>query len=225
MNKALIEELFYIKKEYSKIKELLINSNESWSFNILGKIQLNESNYDKALSMFEKAKNILGLGYCKFLQGKPKEAEKILLLIKDSSSFVNWILFLISLCNDAKDIYPTYFQIRNFYEQDLEMLFKAKQYEIIKKILNKNYYLERFNREIYKYSARVLKNNNYEKEAEELLKKSLDICYKDPETHYMLGEIYLIQNKKDIAIKAFKISEEVNNGYYPAYNRLKDLIN
>ena len=225
MNKTELEELFYIIKDYSKIKELLMNSNKSWSFNILGKINLEETNYDIAFNFFYKAKNIPGCGYCKFLEGEIEKAKDILSSINDSSSFVNWILFLINLYNDVKDIYPTYFQIRNFYEQDLEMLFKARQYEIIKKILNKNYYLERFNKEIYKYSARVLKNNNFEKEAEELLKKSLNICYKDPETHYILGEIYLIQNKKDMAIKSFKKSEEVNNGYYPAYNRLKDLCN
>ncbi len=225
MNKKEIEELFYIKKEYSKIKELLINSEESWSFNILGKINLEEANYNNAYSFFLKANNLSGCGYCKFLEGKIEEAKEILILLKDSSPFVNWILFLIDLCTSIKDIYPTYFQIRNFYEQDLEMLFIAKQYEIIKKILNKNYFLEKFNREIYKYSARVLKNNTYEKEAEILLKKSLDICYKDPETHYMLGEIYLNQDKKEEAIKEFKKANEVNQGYNPANDRLKDLCN
>ena len=41
----------------------------------------------------------------------------------------------------------------------------------------------------------------------------------------MLGEIYLNQDKKEEAIKEFKKANEVNQGYNPANDRLKDLCN
>lgn len=225
MQKSEIENLFYIQKNYSKIKELLKNSHESWSFNMLGKISLTENNIIEAFNYFNNAGNIQACGYCKFLTGNTEEAEIILSLIKDSSPFVNWLLYLISILKGNKYKYPTYFQIRNFYEQDLDMLIKLKQYGIAEKILEHNSSFERFNKEIYKYSARVLLNNKKINAALLYLKKSIDICYNDPETHYILGELYLMQNNKILAEQEFKKSNEVNSGYLPAIKRLKDLCN
>lgn len=225
MHKKEIKTLFYIEKNYSKIKELLKNFNESWSFNILGQINIYESDLKKAEEYFQKAGNIEGCAYCHFLSGNIKEADILLRIVKDSSPFVNWLLCLFGIINNKIEIYPTYFQIRNFYEQDLELLFKFKQYELIEQIIKKNNYLENFNREIYKYTGRVLYNNNYIQTAENLLKKSLEICYKDPETHYLLGELYIKKGQKESAIQSFKKSIEVNGEYIPALDRLKDLMN
>lgn len=223
MKNTELEEL-YKQKNYSKIKELLKNSNESWSFNILANICLQEGDFNGAYNYYNLAKNTQGCGYCKFITGEIEQAKIILSLVKDSSSFVNWILFLTELCEGKTGITPTYFQIRNFYEQDLEMLFTAKQYEIIKKIINKNSYLENFNKEIYKYTARVLLNNNMPQEAEKYLKKSIDICYKDPETHFLLGEIFEKSNYTQKAIQEFKKAIEVTGEYLPAEKRLKYLL-
>lgn len=191
---------------------------------MLGKIYLQEGSINTALNFFSKTNNIENCAYCHFLKGNLKEAKIMLLLIKDSSPFVNWLLFLIDLFEDKKTIYPSYFQIRNFFEQDLEMLFVTKQYSLIEKLINKISYLEHFNKEIYKFSARVLLNNKLYDTALGLLKKSSDIFYKDPETHYMLGEIYLKTNNLQESIKEFKIADDVNKGYLPAIKRLKELI-
>ena len=66
-------------------------------------------------------------------------------------------------------------------------------------------------------------NNNKIKEAKQYLKKSLDIFYKDPETHYMLGELYEKEGDFNLAKKAYKLANVVNNGYYPAVNKLKKI--
>lgn len=191
---------------------------------MLGRIYLQDGNLDKALEVFEKANNIEYCAYCHFLKRNFNEARIMLTIIKDSSSFVNWLLFLIELLEDNKPQNPSFFQIRNFFEQDLEMLFTVKQYDLIEKIIKKIKYLELFNKEIYKFSARVFFNHELYNSALNLLKKSAEIFYKDPETHYMLGEIYLRTNNIKEAIKEFKISDEVNNGYLPAIKRLKELI-
>ena len=225
MNKNEIIEIFYKDKNYSKIKELLKNYSESWSFNILGKIALYETNPDLAFEYFNKSENVYGCAYCKFLTGEIEEAKILARLVKDLSPTSNWLLCITNLLCDNYSEYPTYFQIRNFYEQDLEMLFLYKQYGIINKLVNLNGYFETFNREIYKYSARVLGNNRHYKEAKQLLKKSLEIYYKDPETHFMIGEIEEKENNKEKAIASYNKAIEVNREYAPASIRLKDLMN
>ena len=218
-----IEKLFYIDKNYSGIRNLLKSSKEIRSFNILGKIELYRGNVKEAYNYFNKAQNIYGYCYCNFLTGKINEAKTILNLVKESSPAVNWLICIINLIENNYNQTPTYFQIRNYYEQDLNMLFFYNKTEYIKKLLLENSYLEYFNREVYKYSGRVLLNNDRCEEAKQYLKKSLDIFYKDPETHYMLGELYEKERNFNLAQKAYKIANEVNKGYFPAINKLKEL--
>lgn len=223
MDKAQINELLYIKKDYSKIIELLQNSDESWSFNILARIYLDKGNIKKAFEIYNKTNNLQGISYCYFLLGETEKAVITITPVREYSSFTKWLFFLFNFINNRIESYPSFLQIKNFYEQDLEMLFKAKQIETIKKIVNKIQYFENYNREIYKYSARVFLNNNCNSLSEMFLKKSIEIFYKDPETHYMLGEIYL--RKQDItgAIAEFRKADEIPGGYMPAVNKLKDL--
>ncbi len=224
MDNLEIEKLFYADKNYSEVKERLKNSFDHRSFNLLGKLELWQGNTNEAFAYFNKSQNIFGCAYCKFLSGNLKEAAVLLNLINNSSSAVNWLLCLINVLENKYEVHPTYFQIRNFYEQDLSMLFFYNKKSYIEKIIKENSYFERYNREIYKYSARVLLNNNNIIAAEIYLKKSLNIFYKDPETHYMLGELYLTRNEIQKAKQEFMKSEEVNGGYAPAKNKLIKLI-
>lgn len=223
MNKKEIEELFYIKKDYSKIKEILKNPLNAWSFNMLAKIALQENELQKAQDYFNKANNVYGCAYCEFLKGNIKEAKAILLIEKESSIASDWLNYLCSALQNDFSIYTSYFQIRNFYEQDLEMLFKYDKKDIINKILQLNTVLEQYNGEIHKFNGRVLKNHGYLDFAHECLLKSVDICYKDPETHYLLGELY--EQKGDIqhAKKEYQKAIDVNNGYFPAFNKLQNM--
>ena len=199
MSDRKLEELLYIKKDYSEIKELLKFKTDSRSFNMLGQIYLNTTELDKAYEYFKKANNIQNCAYIKFLKGDLETALVLLNNIKDESSFINWLINIINIIKDTES-YPTYFQIRNFYEQDLDMLFRNKQ-----------------NNLIY--------NNKYYEESKNHIKKSIEICYKDPESHFLLGEIYIKINKKDEAINEFRKAIEVNEKYLPAEDRLKDLLN
>lgn len=223
MDKNQINNLLYIKKDYSKIKELLKNSQESWSFDILAGIYLNEGDIQNALKYYEITNNSQFMAYCYLIKGEYPKAKTILLRIKNYSSFTKWLLFLTNFINGDLSIAPTFLQIRNFYEQDLERFIRTKQYKTVNKIIAQNVYLERFNREIYKYTARVFLNNNLNNNAENFLKKSLDICYKDPETHFLLGEIYSQKKDKINAIKEFEKANAIFGEYIPAKNRLKDL--
>ncbi len=222
MNKKRINELFYKEKKYSEIKEIISKSSESWSFNICGKIALYEKNTDEAFEYFDKANNIYGCAYSEFLAGKTEDAIILLNLISNSSSIANWLLFFIGLTENNLG-YSTYFQVRNFYEQDLEMLFMYKQHEKIGAIIQQTGYIANFNREVYKYCARVMLNNGCTKQAEIMLRDSLNICYNDPETHYLMGEVNIIKNNMQEAIYQFETAASVNKGYYPAEEKIKQL--
>lgn len=191
---------------------------------MLGKINLWIGNIKEAYEYFNKAQSILGCCYCHIINENLEEAKVLINLVKESSPNIKWLLGLIDILEDKEEIYLSYFEIRNFYEQDLELFFQYKKYEYIDKIIKKIQLLEYFNREIYKYTARVFFNNKIFDTAEGFLKKSLDIFYNDPETHYLLGEIYNLQGNLKLARKEFQTSTDVNNGYQPAIKRLKDLM-
>lgn len=191
---------------------------------MLGKINLWIGNIQEAYEYFNKAQSILGCCYCHIINENLEEAKILINLVKESSPNIKWLLGLIDILEDKEEIYLSYFEIRNFYEQDLELFFQYKKYGYIDKITKKLKLLEYFNREIYKYTARVFFNNEMFDTAESLLKKSLDIFYNDPETHYLLGEIYNLKGNRNLAIKEFQTSTDVNNGYQPAIKRLKDLM-
>ena len=136
------------------------NSNVVRSYSINAKKALWEGNIVSAYELFNKANSILGCGYCKLMMGEKEEAYSYLTIIKNSSSYVNWLLELIKYLNNDDTCYPTYMQIRNFYEQDLDMFFQYQRNEYINQLLKGNDFWECFNKEIYKYTARVLYNHN-----------------------------------------------------------------
>lgn len=225
MNKSEIQKIFYQEKNYSKIKELLKGCSDSWSFNMLGNIAIFEKEPEIAFEYFNKNSNLYGCAYSKFLSGEMDEAKILAALVRNSSPAADWLLALISVIQNEYGVEPTYFQIRNFYEQDLEMLFLYNQCKIAEEIIKKNTFLENFNKEIYKYSARVLFNNKYYEQAKLLLKRSLDIFYKDPETHFILGEIYEISGEIEKAKNSYQKAVNANGEYAPANQKLKRLSN
>ena len=58
-----------------------------------------------------------------------------------------------------------------------------------------------------------------------MLLKSLGICYKDPETHFILGEIYEKEGNIEQAKNYFKKAIEANGEYAPATRKLNLLTN
>lgn len=192
-------------------------------YNIAGKNALYACNLSSAYENFEKANSIIGCAYCKLLKTEAESALSMLLPIKNSSTAVNWLISLIKLLKDDMSYPPSYMQIRNFYEQDLNLFFLYKLESYINKILQNIKFFECFNKEIYKYNARVLLNYGYVLLAKEYIKQSIDIYYKDPETHFILGEIYLKTGQRKKAKKEFEISNMVNNEYIPAKQKIREL--
>lgn len=207
-----------MKNSEEQEKELKLRS-----FYVSAKHKLQNGKLEDAYNDFKKSENIFGCAYCLFLRGKIDEAGVLLNLIRNSSPAVNWLLCLISIIKGDNKEVPTFLQIRNFYEADLNMLIFYKNFDMAKKICMNLGFLARYNKEVYKLTARVLLDNGWGQDAVTYLKKSIDIYYKDPEVHFILAEAYLLLGDIEKAKKEYQVSNDVTNGYYPAVKKLREL--
>ena len=171
---------------------------------------------------FENAKNIymqlgmdLEVAYCDIYLGNLKRAKKNIENLSKDSPVAEWINSFVQMIEANLTDMPSYLQIRNFFEIDLSNLFINEQYSYIENVINYVPVLASVNGEIYKLAARVLKNNNQDELARNFLGKSLEICFNDSETHYMLAELYLKYDDKETAIRHLNYACE-SGEYYPA---------
>ena len=127
-----------------------------------------------------------------------------------------WGIILVDIIKGYLEDYPTYFQIRNFYEIDLDFLLKNKKISYVEQVLGGLDFFANINQEIYKYTARVMYENKLYKASKEYLEKSKKIFYKDPELHFMLAKYNM--DFKNYELANFYINEclKILPDYYPA---------
>ena len=114
------------------------------------------------------------------------------------------------------DIYPTYFQIRNFLEIDLDFLLKNEKLDYVEQLLGALEFFSGINQETYKFAARVMYENNLLSAAYNYMLKSKEIYYNDAELQFMLARYFL--RVHDIEEAYFYINEclKLIQDYYPA---------
>ena len=86
-----------------------------------------------------------------------------------------WGKCLIDILLGYVENYPTYFEIRNFLEIDLDFLIKNEKIDYIEMILGSLDLLININQETYKYVARVMFENHLYNVAQKYLEKSLNL--------------------------------------------------
>ena len=82
-----------------------------------------ESGITDYKDFFKENGNILEYGYCLILEGQLDKAEQVLKTI--DSIRADWAVKLIPFMKGHVEILPTYFQIRNFLEIDINLLLLA----------------------------------------------------------------------------------------------------
>lgn len=134
-----------------------------------------------------------------------------------------WGMVLVSILNGYMKGYPTYFQIRNFLEIDLDLLLKNEKLHYVELLLGALEILTPVNQEVYKYAGRVMYGNKLYSAALKYFNKSKKIYYNDAELHFLLARYYMRVNDCDEAL--FYINEclKLIPDYYPA-NLLKQKI-
>ena len=127
-----------------------------------------------------------------------------------------WGKVLVSVLKGYLDVYPTYFQIRNFLEIDLDFLIKNEKIDYTEQLLGALEIFVKINYETYKFVARVMYANKLYAAALSYMEKSRAINYTDAELHFMFAKYYLGVHDY---IKAYAAVEEclcLIPDYYPA---------
>lgn len=118
---------------------------------------------------------------------------------------------------------PTYFEIRNFLEIDLDFLIKNEKLDYIEQVLGSLELLININQESYKYVARTMFENRLYKACREYLAKSKDVFYNDPELHFLYAKYFI--KTREYGMADFHLDECLNilPDYYPAKILQKEL--
>lgn len=135
----------------------------------------------------------------------------------------NWGVSLVQIFNGFLERFPTYFEIRNFLEIDLDFLIKNDKIDYVESVLGALKILSEINQETYKYIARVMYENRFYKASKEYLEKSKSIMYHDPEMHFMFAKYYL--NDRDYRNASHYVNEclKILPDYYPAKQLKKEI--
>lgn len=173
---------------------------------------------------FEQNDLILEEGYCKLFSGDVTSAQKLFLKVSKFDFRADWALKLIQFINCYVSSVPSYFQIRNFLEIDLNLLLKFGQPQFVENIINGADIFYSINPESYKFIARVMLNNDFTEVALFYLNKAKEKFYNDPEMHYMLANCYLKENNINSAKESLDSCLGILPGYLPA-KKMLDLLN
>lgn len=214
---------FYVEKDFTYLKNRLIKFNTKNSYKYLAQVYLQEADFSNAAKCFESAGMYFEFGRCLLLQGNYDDTKKVWDSINEENSAVLWGRSLLEFINLYVVHIPTFFQIRAFLEVDLDALLKVNLITYCENIVNGASIFAQSNPESYKFIGRVFVNNKHFDLAELFLKKAKDVCYVDPEVHFLLAKCYINSGDYVLAKKSLNTSLEKGFGYYPAKKLLSTL--
>ena len=167
---------------------------------------------------------VLEDAYSELIFGSPERAKKVFLSIAEHDIRAHWGAFLSSMCMGKLEGYPSYMELRNFFEIDLQLLFTYYMGNYVENICNYSDWLFTINPEVYKYIGRVFLKNNYADIGISFLKRGKDKFFNDPELHYLLAEYYFNVNNYESAREYVNNCLTILPEYYPAV-RLSQKLN
>lgn len=179
---------------------------------------------DYSVEIFFNQNNyILEYAYCKLLSGDSQKAKFEFAKIENQDFRANWGKNLIQFIEGYVTRVPSYFQIRNFLELDLNLLIQARQPQFVENIINGADLFYSINPESYKFISRVMLHNDFSEIALYYLNKAKDKFYYDPEMHFMLANCHLKRNEINLAKESIKNCLSILPDYYPA-KKLQDKL-
>ena len=214
---------FYKNKNYDYLKSELASSNEFLDKIFLAKVYLKLNDIRNAALIYKETGQLYEYGRCLLLEGKFEKAKALWLSLEPDSPPVLWGRSLLEFIEMYVIHLPAFFQIRSFLEMDLDALLKAGQIKFAENIINGADLFAKANSESYKFIARVLVNNNYHSLAGVFLEKAKNVCYVDPELHYLCAKCSLHKHDINSAKKSLELAIETGFGYYPAKKLLNEI--
>jgi len=165
----------------------------------------------------------LEYGYCRLLSGDAEGAKSSFLKIAKQDFRADWGRKLVQFIQGYVSNVPSYFQIRNFLEIDLNLLIRAGQAQFVENIINGADLFYSINPESYKFIARAMYNNDFAEVALYYLQKAKDKFYYDPEMHFMLANCYAKQGDILRAKESARNCLNILPAYFPAKKLLDTL--
>ncbi len=178
---------------------------------------------DGCASFFEKHNFKLEAGYCYLIQGDFIKAKKLFEAISDENSRARWAIVLLQMLEGNVIQDPTYFDIRNFLEIDLNIFIKYYKGDYVEQIIRYSDYMQYFNPECYKFIGRVFWANNMLPAALFFLRKAKDKFYNDPELHYLIAYIAYGEENFAQCKKALEACLNILPTYSPALKLMAKL--
>lgn len=166
---------------------------------------------------------ILEYAYCQLCLGDAQAAKSEFKKIASTDFRADWGVKLIQFIQGYVEVAPSYFQIRNFLEIDLNLLIQAGQAQFVENIINGADIFYSINPESYKFIARVMLNNDFINVALYYLNQAKDKFYHDPEMHFMLANCYVKMGEILNAKESLKLCLSILPGYFPARTLLTKL--
>ena len=171
---------------------------------------------EECQSFFQKNNCILELAYSKIFTDNPKQAEDLFRQSCDLNPRSQWGVKLAGMLQTKPVPYPTYFELRNFLEIDLNLLINYGKSACADEVISYSDSFFSVNPEVYKYIGRVYWNNGVYSYGKFFLERAKSYFYPDPELHVLLANVYLAEGKPEKAITAVENCLEVLPEYYPA---------
>ncbi len=181
------------------------------------------SEIDGCPQFFAQNGYVLEEAYCEILQDKPQNAKALFLSIVDKDIRAHWGVFFSGLIEGKIEGYPSYFELRNFLEIDMNILFTYFKGNYIENIVKYADWLFTINPEVHKFIGRVFLNHNINDYGMYFLERGKNYFYNDPELHYLLAEAYYKQGNLKECKHALNSCLGVLPEYYPALAMLKKL--
>lgn len=208
-----------------KLTRLLLKRNNLMSVEsyIEAKNKFLSGDYLLAEDYFKQNGFVLEYGYCKLLSGEIASAKTIFKTVSDQDLRADWAYKLIQFIEGYVVDVPSYFQVRNFLEIDLNLLIEAAQPAFVENIINGADLFYSVNPESYKFIGRVMLFNNFDDIALHYLKKAKDKFYYDPEMHLMMANCYINSGDKPLAKTAINCCLGMLPNYYPAKKLLETI--
>lgn len=223
MNRFELFKIIFDKKDYSLAEEVCKFQYNDESLKTLARVLFFDKKYERAEVLFKKLHMFAEYGYCRLYQNDKATADKVWFSLKDTSPLIIWAKALSGYIERRRTKEPSFFQIRNFYETDLDTLLSLKMNTYAENLINSIQYFADTNPEVYKYTGRVLYNHGYYDYAEKFLAAGKEIVWEDAELHFLDAEVRLAKHEKMTAIKSLENALEVSPSYYPAVKLLENI--
>ena len=172
---------------------------------------------------FEKNNYYIETAYCYLVLDNFVKAKELFESAKDFDIRAHWGLILIQMIEQNISSPPSYFEIRNFLETDLDIFMTYFKGDIVQQIVNYSDYMAFYNPECYKFIGRAFWAHGFMPVAMFFLERAKDKLYNDPELHYLLAYIYYTSKDIKNCAKEVDTCLEILPLYSPAV-KLKEKL-